>query len=424
MKILVLNAGSSSQKSELYEIGDQIRDASGAEQVGRAAGGQASSLTACPPLWSAQIDWRQAGQADITVKFRTGEGRQESWPSRSHAEDVRQLLQSLLMQPDGSWMAIDAVGHRVVHGGRAYQTRTRVTAEVKAAIAELADLAPAHNPANLEGITVIESLLGPDIPQFAVFDTAFHSHLSEAAAIYPGPYAWVDQDIRRYGFHGISHQYCAHRTAEILGRDLRDLRLVICHLGNGCSLSAVRDGQSVDTTMGFTPLDGLMMGTRSGSVDPGILLYLLRHGRCTAEELDQVLNKESGLKGISGVSGDVREVLAAIAAGNARAQLALDMYVHRLRSQIGAMLASLGGMDALVFTAGVGENSPLVRAAACEAFAFLGLQVDPVLNQDHPVDREISMVGSAVRVVVVHTQEDWAIARECWQALREASEKG
>lgn len=423
MKILVLNAGSSSQKSALYEIGDEMGDQGEAEQAGQAAAGQVSLLKACPPLWSAQIDWRHAEQADITVKFREGEGRQESWPSSSHAEDVRQLLRSLLEQPDGSLMVVDGVGHRVVHGGRKYQARTRVTAEVKAAIAELGDLAPAHNPANLEGITVIESLLGEDVPQFAVFDTAFHSHLPEAAAIYPGPYAWVDQDIRRYGFHGISHQYCAQRTAEILGRDLQDLRLVICHLGNGCSLSAVRDGQSVDTTMGFTPLDGLMMGTRSGAVDPGILLYLLRNEQCTVEELDQALNKESGLKGISGVSGDLREVVAAIAEGNVRAQLALDMYVHRLRSQIGAMLASLGGMDALVFTAGVGENSPLIRAAACEAFAFLGLRLDPVLNQDHPVDREISMAESAVQVVVVHTQEDWAIARECWRSLQEASEK-
>lgn len=285
---------------------------------------------------------------------------------------------------------------------------------MKAAIADLAALAPAHNPANLEGIEALEQILGTEVPQIAVFDTAFHTQMPLFAAIYPGPYEWFEQGIRRYGFHGISHQYCAQRAAQILGRELKELRLITCHLGNGCSLAAIRDGHSVDTTMGFTPLDGLMMGSRSGSVDPGILIHLMRQEGYTADKLEQLLNLASGLKGISGVSEDMRQIMAAIAQGNQRAQLALDIYVHRLRSGICAMLASLGGLDALIFTAGVGENSPTIRAAACEAFEFLGLKLDPEKNTRLPDDRDIATADSTLRVLVIHTQEDWAIAQECW----------
>ena len=290
--------------------------------------------------------------------------------------------------------------------------------EVKSAIAHLADLAPAHNPANLEGIEAIEQILGTEVPQVAVFDTAFHTQLPLSAAIYPGPYEWFEQGIRRYGFHGISHQYCAQRAAQILSRELKELRLITCHLGNGCSLAAIRDGHSIDTTMGFTPLDGLMMGSRSGSVDPGILIYLMRQQGYTADQLDRALNLGSGLKGISGVSADMRQIVSAIAQDNSRSQLALNIYVHRLRSCIGAMLASLGGLDALVFTAGVGENSALVRTAACEAFGFLGLKLDPEKNTGSPEDRDIATADSTVRVLVIHTQEDWAIAKDCWHLLR------
>ncbi len=209
-----------------------------------------------------------------------------------------------------------------------------------------------------------------------MFDTAFHSHIPPAAAVYPGPYEWFEQGIQRYGFHGISHQYCAQRTAEILKRDLNTLKLITCHLGNGCSLAAIQAGRSIDTTMGFTPLEGVMMGSRSGSVDPSILIYLMRQENYVADQLDQILNKNSGLKGISGVSADMRQVSIAAKEGNDRAQLALDLYIHRLRAGIGAMLATLQGLDALVFTAGVGENSPQIRAATCEAFKFLGLKLD------------------------------------------------
>jgi acetate kinase len=251
-----------------------------------------------------------------------------------------------------------------------------------------------------------------------VFDTGFHATLPDAAAIYPGPYEWVEEGIRRYGFHGISHQYCSNRAAQILDRDLASLRLITCHLGNGCSLAAIKNGRSIDTTMGFTPLDGLMMGSRSGSVDPGILIYLLRQSNYSAERLDYVLNKASGLRGISGVSSDLPQVIAAIAQGNYRAQLAWDMYVHHLRSGIGSMLPSLGGLDALVFTAGIGEKSPGIRQAACEAFSFLGLKIDPSKNQQQPIDQDIATDNSAVRVLVIRTQEDWAIAQQCWQLMQ------
>lgn len=404
MKILVLNAGSSSQKSCLYEItNDGLPD------------------DAPEPLWEATVDWTHcSGFAEIVIKTRAGENIAEEIPTQDRADVMNRLLETLWQGKTaviGDPTAIDFVGHRVVHGGREYQVTTRVTDEVKAAITRLAALAPAHNPANLEGIEAIEKMLGTQVPQFAAFDTAFHSHLPDAAAIYPVPAAWVAQGIRRYGFHGISHEYCAHRAARILNRDLADLRLIICHLGNGCSLCAVRNGHSIDTTMGFTPLDGLMMGTRSGAIDPSILLYLLRQGY-SVDRLDQELNRESGLKGVSGVSADVRQVMRAIDAGDSQAKLAMDIYIHRLRASIGSMLASLGGLDALVFTAGVGENSAIIRARACEAFEFMGLKIDPQQNQSLPKDKDIATADSTVRVLVVHTQEDWAIAQSCYQQSR------
>ncbi|MEM8546129.1 MAG: acetate kinase [Cyanobacteria bacterium P01_H01_bin.119] len=404
MKILVLNAGSSSQKNALYEVTDDSLP------------GQAST-----PLWEASIDWsHQAGRAEIKVQTATGATYQNSLETESRSEAVTQVL-ATLWQGETKVIEtptqIDAVGHRVVHGGQHYRQSVVVTAAVKAAIAELAALAPSHNPANLAGIEAVEAVLGTDVPQVAVFDTAFHSQIPEAAALYPLPHSWVEQGIRRYGFHGISHGYCAQRAAQILNRELQDLRLIICHLGNGCSLSAVSGGHSVDTTMGFTPLDGLMMGTRSGSVDPGILLHILRTQNISVETLDRLLNKESGLKGISGVSGDMRQIQSAIADGNSRAQLAFDIYIHRLRRSIGAMLASLNGLDALVFTAGVGENAAPVRSATCAGLAFLGLQLDATKNQSRPVDQDIAAAESTVRVLVVHTQEDWAIAQECWHLL-------
>jgi acetate kinase len=401
MKILVLNAGSSSQKSCLYQIdGDQLPE-----------------ITP-HPLWEAQIDWIDRQKiAELKVKTHTGITYKQSIPSQSRSQDTEKMLHTLLSgdtQVIDRLDEIDIVGHRVVHGGQEYQQSTLINNQVKDAIARLAVFAPIHNPVNLEGIEAIEQFLG-DVPQVAVFDTAFHTNLAPEAYIYPLPYEFSKQGIRRYGFHGTSHKYCAQRTAQILNRDLLELQLITCHLGNGCSLAAIRNGYSVDTSMGFTPLEGLMMGTRSGSIDPGILIHLLRNGEYTADSLDRLLNRESGLLGVSGVSNDFREIFAAIERGEERAKLAIDVYIHRLRSQIGAMLPSLERLDALVFTAGVGENVAYIREKASKAFAFLGLKIDSELNNNRPVDCDIATPDSKVRVLVIHTQEDWAIAQECWQ---------
>ena len=400
MKILVLNAGSSSQKSRLYEIG--------------------STLPTEPPtpLWEADADWSEhPGTTSLKVKTAQGQTLKENLQTDARKEVIAHLLTTLWsgktsVLEDAAEIAM--VGHRVVHGGQEYQESVRITPEVKATIQRLAAFAPLHNPVNLEGIEAVEHVL-PQVPQVAVFDTAFHRSLPLTTAAYPGPYAWFEQGIRRYGFHGISHQYCAQRAARILGRDLKALRLITCHLGNGCSLAAIRNGQSIDTTMGFTPLEGLMMGSRSGSVDPGILTYLMREKGYSADQLDTMLNKESGLKGISGISSDMREILSARKEGNERAMLAFDMYVYRLRFFIGAMLATLQGADAIVFAGGVGEHAPAIRAATCEAFGFLGFKLDPEKNAQSPVDEDIAATTSTIRVLVVQTQEDWSIAEECWR---------
>ncbi|MGG6296264.1 acetate/propionate family kinase [Leptolyngbya sp. AN02str] len=405
MKILVMNAGSSSQKSSLYELPiDRLPN------------------EPLRPLWEASIDWsKQDGMAALTVETAYGALFEEVVASQSRSQDMTRLLETLwqgktTVVRDRHEIAV--VGHRVVHGGATYRESTWVTDEVKEAIAQLSAFAPVHNPANLAGIKAIDAVL-ETVPQVAVFDTAFHATLPAAATVYPIPYEWTEKGIRRYGFHGISHCYCAHKAAQILGQDLASLRLMICHLGNGASLSAVRDGQCVDTTMGFTPLEGLMMGTRSGSIDPGISIHLMRQHGISAEELDQLLNKRSGLLGVSGISGDMRQIDAAIAQGNERAQLALEVYIHSLRRHMGAMLPSLGGVDAVVFTAGVGEHSANVRAKACEAFEFLGMAIDPDKNARSPRDTDIATQDSRVRVLVIHTQEDWAIAQECWLLMQQ-----
>ncbi|MBD2445250.1 acetate kinase [Dolichospermum sp. FACHB-1091] len=403
MKILVLNAGSSSQKSCLYDMTTTIPP------------------LAPQPLWEGKINWTEdKNQAEITVKTAIGATLQETIVSDSPQVQFAYLLSTLIhgaTQVIDDLSVIDVVGHRVVHGGQEYKKAVIITEDVKQTIARLCNLAPAHNPAAFAGIEAMEKTLG-NIPQVAVFDTGFHSTLPDAAAIYPIPYNFAEKGIRRYGFHGISHQYCANRAAEILGQDLLSLRVITCHLGNGCSLAAIKNGCSIDTTMGFTPLDGLMMGSRSGSIDPGILIYLWQQYNYSSEELDNMLNKLSGLRGISGVSSDLRDVIAAKEQGNKRAQLAWDMYVHHLRSGIGAMLASLAGLDVLVFTAGVGEKSAEIRQAACEPWGFLGLKIDLEKNQQQPVDIDIATFDSMVRVLVVETQEDWAIAQQCYKLLQ------
>lgn len=415
MKILVLNSGSSSQKCSFFDVAAN------------------APVDATAPLWDGTIEWssgnaNEAGEtsgSEAAIRVRISRGADVR--HRSHASSRKDAIRELL---DTLWSGetrvisapgeIDGVGHRVVHGGSKYRQPALITPEVKNAISQTAMFAPLHNRAELGGIDLIEERLG-SVPQIAVFDTAFHSQMPEPAYVYPGPYDWLAQGIRRYGFHGINHQYCGERAAQLLGAELRALKIVTCHLGNGCSLAAIRDGRSIDTTMGFTPLEGLMMGTRSGSLDPGILTFLAsRHG-VSGQRLDELLNTQSGLLGISGVSSDMRQIEEAMRSGHARAKLAFDIFVHRLRSGIGAMIAVLGGVDALVFSAGIGEHSAQVREAACANFRYAGLEIDAAKNANASPDCDISAAGSKIRVLVIRAQEDWAIARQTQQLIAEAS---
>jgi acetate kinase len=404
MKILVLNSGSSSQKSCVYELDAPLPDFPPA------------------PLWEGKVEW-QGNRAVLEERKSGGTTLRDEITMGARSQATARLLDALtsgktrvLKQKS----EISAVGHRIVNGGSEYAEPTLITPQVKAAIARMAAFAPLHNRVELEGIDLAEEHFGT-VPQIALFDTGFHSRLPEAAAVYPGPYEWAAQGIRRYGFHGINHQYCAERAAQLLRKNLSELKLVTCHLGNGCSLAAIQKGRSIDTTMGFTPLEGLMMGTRSGSIDPGILTYLLREQSLSGQELDEMLNAKSGLLGISGISSDMRKIVTAMKEGNARAKLAFDIFVHRLRAGIGAMIATLDGIDALVFTAGIGENSPEVRGTACANFRFMGLTLDPLKNASPHLDQDISGPGSTVRVLAVRAQEDWAIARECWKLTSDSS---
>ena len=350
MKILVVNAGSSSLKCWYHDLVGDALDAPPPQ-----------------PLWSKHVDWDE--KTDIEATFASA-------------------LESL----PGS---VDLAGHRIVHGGK-FRGATILTPEVRAAIVEETAIAPAHNRVALKAVDILQRRFGPNLKQVAVFDTGFHATLPPEAYVYPGPYAWFEAGIRRYGFHGISHGYAAHRAAELLGGDPASLRIITCHLGSGASLAAVRGGKSIDTTMGFTPLEGLMMGSRSGSIDPGVLIYLLREHNYTADQLEEILYKKSGLLGVSGVSSDMREILAAIDRNDPRAQLAFDIYLHRLVREIGSMLGVLGGADALVFTGGVGENCAPLRDRAAEQFKFL----------------------PNLRVLVIHAQEEWEIARQCFELRR------
>ena len=386
-KILVCNAGSSSLKFSLFDAEDEVLLADGGVDWLRKP---------------ARLVFRGANQPEIREELKL----------EKHADAVARILDDLqagASAPLQSSEDLRAVGHRVVHGGDRYTSAVRINAEVKRTIKELTELAPLHNPASLEGINAVEQVL-PKVPQVAAFDTAFHATLSEAARTYPLPQKWTREwGIRRYGFHGLSHSYCTAEAAKKLGQ--RDLRLVIAHLGNGASVSAVRHGVCVDTSMGFTPLEGLMMATRSGSIDPGILIYLLRHKGLDVNALDKALNHESGLLGISGFSSDMRQVLSEVP-NNPNAGLAVDVYVHYTVKTIGAMAATLGGIDALVFTAGVGEGSAEIRKRVCEKLKYLGLELDSAANETCKPDADISMAASKARILVIATREDLTIMRE------------
>jgi len=362
MRILVVNAGSSSLKLRVLDPDDRI--------VG------AEDLPA------------PRGQADIVAVARAIEG----------------------------FGTVDAVGHRIVHGGTLYAQPVRIDHEVVERLRALTDLAPLHQPKSLAALDAVQASL-PDVPAVACFDTAFHAGMPAAASTYAIPHEWRKRwDLRKYGFHGLSHAYASRRAGEILGHALDGVRMVTCHLGAGASLAAVLDGRSVDTTMGFTPLDGLVMATRSGSIDPGLVLWLAEHVRMPPAELAATLEHRSGLLGLAGTA-DMRAILAAAGTGEPDAVLALDVYHHRLRGAVAAMAAALGGLDVLVFTGGVGENAPAVRERAARDLAFLGVEVDQARNRAGGDDREIGSPGAAVRTFVIAAREDVQIAHEVRDVL-------
>ncbi len=400
MNVFVLNAGSSSFKAAYFE-------------------GQNGAEFSPDPDWSGDVRWT-AARTPSKLQWKTAAGRGYSDVDvDDHGAAAAALLHSAA---ETFGIAPDFVGHRIVHG----LTESRCTivdARVRALIESAAELAPLHNRAALAGIDAVNAEF-PAVPQAVDFDTAFHTTLPAAAAAYALPYEWfASRGIRRYGFHGISHRYCARRTAELLGRDPAQLRLVTAHLGNGCSLTAVAGGKSVDTTMGFTPLEGVMMGTRSGSVDPGLVLHLLTTKAYTADQLYAILNHDSGLKGVSQRSEDVRDVIAAANDGSEPAQLALEMYVRRVSAAVASMAAATGGIDALAFTGGVGENSAYVRDRVCAQLAFLGVALDAP-SDGSDADRVISAPQSAVRVTVVRAREEFAIARDVAKLMAREPNRG
>ena len=353
-----------------------------------------------------------AGSTNVKVSVLDGEA--ESFATTvEHQSPAAAVAGGLDQVRAKGLLPVDGVGHRIVHGGAAFTEGVRVTDDVLARLTALNDFAPLHNPPALEALAEARRQLAA-VPHVAAFDTAFHRTMSEVAETYPVPWKWTAEwGLRKFGFHGLSHAYCARRAAEMLGRTGGPaLRVIVAHLGGGCSLGAVRGGRSVDTTMGFTPLDGLMMATRSGSVDPGLLVHVMRHHGLGADDVERVLNHESGLLGVSGRSGDVRELRQAAAGGDSRAVLALAMFADRVKLGIGAMAAALNGVDALVFAAGIGEHDHQLRADVAAGLGFLGVAVDPARNESCRPDADISRPGAGCRVLVVHTREDVTIARE------------
>jgi acetate kinase len=350
-----------------------------------------------------------------TLKYSLFAGRSTKLVAEGIVEDppkdaVTAILASI--RDDLSSDPVAVVGHRVVHGGTVFTGSAPIDARVVEEIARLSELAPLHNPPALAAIEAAQGAI-PGAPHVAVFDTAFFADLSPDRHIYPLPYEWYEErGIRRYGFHGISHAYCAGRAAEFLGRPPEGLRAVTCHLGNGCSATATLGGKAVATTMGFTPLEGLMMGSRAGSVDPGILLYSMERMGLSAGELGEILLRRSGLLGVSGVSSDFRAVQEAARKGNERARLALAIYANAVQAAIGALSVALGGVDALVFTAGVGENAASLREEVCRGLECLGLRLDPGRNRTLRPDADLAADGSPGRILILHTREDLLIARE------------
>jgi len=394
MNVLVINAGSSSLKYQLLnpETGDLLAKGL-CERIGIDG-----KFTYKP-----QIEGKKVLDA-VDVAMPT------------HSEAIQAVMDALVDPENGvvaSMKEIDAVGHRVVHGGEAFNKSVLITPEVMAALQECIPLAPLHNPANITGINACTAVMGKDVPQVAVFDTAFHQTMPAKAYMYALPYEYYENDkVRRYGFHGTSHKYVAGRAADMLGKNIEDVKLISCHLGNGSSVTAIDGGKSVDTSMGFTPLAGLPMGTRAGDLDAGILEFLMNKYGMNIKEMVSILNKKSGVQGISGVSSDFRDLENAAADGNAQAALAREKFAYEVKKFVGAYAAAMGGVDAIIFTAGVGENDKGIRAAVCDGLEFMGVKLDAEANKQRGKELVISTEDSKVKVLLIPTNEELMIAMD------------
>lgn len=401
MKVLVINCGSSSLKYQLIDMENEGVLAQGlVERIGI--------------------------EGSILTQKVNGEKYIMEEPMESHKDAIRLVLEALVDENHGvikNMNEISAVGHRVVHGGEKYSESVLVDDEVMAYLEECVKLAPLHNRPNIIGIEACKALM-PNTPMAVVFDTAFHGTMPKEAYSYALPYElYKEHGIRKYGFHGTSHKYVSGKVAEVLGKDIKDLKIVTCHLGNGVSLTAVKDGKSIDTTMGFTPLAGMPMGTRSGDIDPAIVIYLIKELGYSVDEVNEILNKKSGILGISGLSSDFRDVRdAAYKKGDERSLLAIDIYTYKIRTQIGAYAAAMGGLDVIVFTAGIGENADMIREGCLKNLEFLGVELDKERNKQNGEIAEISKEGSKVKVFVIPTNEELMIAKETMELLNSIKE--
>ncbi|SCG83491.1 acetate kinase [Proteiniborus sp. DW1] len=391
MNILVINCGSSSLKYQLIDMSNEFVLAKGlAERIG---------------IEGSRIKHKPTGKEDVVIEK----------PMDNHKVALEIVLDAIVDPNHGVIKSMDeivAVGHRVVHGGEKFAESVVIDDDVMKAIEECVELAPLHNPPNIIGIEACRELM-PNTPMVAVFDTAFHQTMESDNYIYPIPYEFYEKyKIRRYGFHGTSHKYVANRAAELLGKDIKDLNIVTCHLGNGSSICAVQGGKSMDTSMGFTPLEGLAMGTRSGDIDPAIIPFIMDKENMTFEQVNDMLNKKSGVLGISGLSSDFRDLEIATEEGNERAKLALDVFVNRVKKYVGAYVATMCSIDALVFTAGIGENSGYIREKVCEGLECLGIKIDPELNNVRGKEAQLNRDLTSTAIFVIPTNEELMIARD------------
>lgn len=399
MNILVINCGSSSLKYQLINMETEQAMAIGlVERIG---------------IEGSRVKHEVEGKDKVVIEE----------PMKDHGDALRIVMDALVDENHGaikSMDEIDAVGHRVVHAGEKFASSVLITDEVKKALEECIELAPLHNPANLIGIEACEAIL-KDVPMVGVFDTAFHQTMDKAAYLYSIPYELYEKHgIRRYGFHGTSHRYVSQRTAEILGKNVEDLKIVTCHLGNGASVAAVQNGKSIDTSMGFTPLEGLMMGTRAGDMDPAVVTFIMEKENLDVAGINNLLNKDSGVLGVSGVSSDFRDVEDAAKEGNERAQVALEAYAIKVKKYIGAYMAEMGGADAVVFTAGLGENGIETRADICRGLEGLGIEMDYEKNKVRGKETIVSTDASKVKILVVPTNEELMIAKDTKEIVASA----